>query len=179
MRGVCRGVWNHIIFQKTFSFFLKNKSSYFPLVQGLGLPTSTAEAKIPTCSAFYKLEQLLHSVCCFLTNFVKTGHFLKWVLRAPGAAGWVVVEAGCSLTAFCVPRWRLEDGVRACANPCARVRPSAYAHVQPEHPRAHHRACARKSPPTKCVSSGGKDEAWLLLTFTWIWWRLCQGLLCV
>ena len=67
MRGVCRGVWNHIIFQKMFSFLLKNKSRDFPVVQGLGLPTSTAEAKIPTCSAFYKLEWLLHSVLLFLT----------------------------------------------------------------------------------------------------------------
>ena len=38
-----------------------------PCGPGVRLRTSTAEAKIPTCGAFYKLEWLLHSVLLFLT----------------------------------------------------------------------------------------------------------------
>ena len=39
----------------------------------------------------------------------------------------------------------MEDRVRPGAHPSARVRAGAHAHVQPEHPRAHDRSCARKS----------------------------------
>lgn len=47
MRGVCRGVWNHIIFQKMFSFLLKNKSRDFPVVQGLDSPLPLQKLRFP------------------------------------------------------------------------------------------------------------------------------------